>query len=123
MVVVAAQQNRGPGPVDTGDLDLAQVLGAPPAAGTIYIGAAIMDTADRDDATLVLGAVSLWIDGAVKWGPTDIQCGLHDRNGTPVVPSFAWGYGGAGATTCRITFTLPKRIRIGLDVSTAPMVR
>lgn len=123
MVVVAPQQNRGPGLVDTGTLNLATVLGAPPAAGTIYIGTAIMDVADRDDPTLVLGQVALWIDGAVVWGPTDMPCGIKDRNGNPIVPIFAWGYGGAGATTCRITLTLPKRIRLGLDVSTVSMVR
>lgn len=123
MVVVANQTNRGPGEEDTGTLDLAQVLGAPPQPGTIYIGTAIMDAADRDDPTLVLGDVALSIDGAVVWGPTDFPCGGRDRNGNPIVPTFAWGFSGDGATTCRITFTLPKRIRIGLDVSTVPMVR
>jgi hypothetical protein len=123
MVVVANQQNRGPGLVDTGTLNLATVLGSAPQPGTIYVGAALMQAADRDDPTLVLGQVSLYIDGAVVWGPTDMTCGGRDRNGNPVAPSFAWGYSGAGATTCRITLTLPRVVRLGLDVSTTPMTR
>lgn len=123
MVVVANQTNRGPGVVDTGTLDLATVLGAAPQPGTMYIATSILPPADRDDPTLVLGQASLYIDGQIVWGPTDCRCGARDRNGSPIAPSFAWGYGGAGATTCRITLTLPRVVRLGLDVSTTPMVR
>jgi hypothetical protein len=123
MVVVANQQNRGPGLVDTGTLTLATVLGAPPQPGTIYIGTIILSPADRDDPTLVLGQTTLYIDGQIVWGPSDMQCGARDRTGTPVVPSFAWGYGGAGATTCRVTFDPSRRVSIGLDISTQPMAR
>jgi hypothetical protein len=122
MVVVAPQQNRQ-GFVDTGTLNLATVLGAPPVAGTRYIGTAILAAADRDDPTLILSQLALLIDGRTVWGPTDMPCGQTDRNGTPVVPTFGWGYSGAGATTCEMTFTPSRRVSIGLDLSTQPMVR
>jgi hypothetical protein len=122
MVVVANQTPRS-GAVDSGTQNLATVLGAPPVPGTVYVGTLILDPADRDDPTLVFGAVSLFINGAVVWGPTDLACGSTDRNGQPHVLSFAWGNSGFGATTCRITLTLPRTVRLGLDVSSQPMVR
>jgi len=123
MVVIANQTNRGPGLVDSGTQNLATVLGSAPQPGTVYIGTFILDAADRDDPTLGFDQTTLSIDGAVVWGPIDLTGGRTDRNGNPVSPSFAWGYGGAGATTCRITVNLSRRVRLGLDVSTAPMVR
>lgn len=123
MVVVANQTNRGPGLVDSGTQNLATVLGAPPQPGTVYIATFILDAADRDDPTLRFDQATLFIDGVAVWGPTDLTGGAKDRHGNPISPSFAWGYGGAGATTCRIATTLSRRIRLGLDISTTPMVR
>lgn len=122
MVVVANQTPRS-GAVDSGTQNLTTVLGSAPVPGTIYIGTLILDPADRDDPTLTIGAVALSIDGNVVWGPSDMACGGHDRNGNPVVPSFAWGNSGFGATTCRVTLTLPRTVRLGLDISSQPMVR
>lgn len=123
MVVVAPQQNRGPGLVDTGTLNLATVLGAAVQPNTLYIGKAILSPADRDDPTLALGQVTMYIDGSPVWGPTTLPCGAKDRNGNPVVPSFAWGSSGAGKTTVRVTFTPSRVVSIGLDVSTSSLVR
>jgi hypothetical protein len=122
VVVVATQTNRGPGVVDTGTLTLATVLGAPVQPNTMYIGTFILSAADRDDPTLLLNQLTLYIDGAIVWGPTDVRCGQTDRNGTPVAPTFGWGSGGAGALTCRVTFDPSRRVSIGLDVSTRSMV-
>jgi hypothetical protein len=121
MVVVASQTNRGPGLVDTGTLDLAIVLGAPVQPGTEYIATTILDAVDRDDPTLILGQVTMYLDGQIVWGPTDLHCGLTDRNGNPVSPGFFWGFGGAPKTTVRVTFDPSRRVRIGLDVSTRPI--
>jgi hypothetical protein len=123
MVVVVNQANRGPGLVDSGTQNLAAVLGSAPVPGTVYIGTLILDAADRDDPALVFGQMALSIDGQVVWGPTDCPCGAKDRNGNPIVPSLAWGNSGFGATTCRVTFNASRRVRVGLDVSTQPMVR
>lgn len=123
MVVVVNQANRGPGLVDSGTLNLATVLGGPPQPGTIYIGTFVLDAADRDDPTLGFGQTTLYIDGVPVWGPTNLFGGTKDRHGVAISPSFAWGYSGAGATTCRITMNLSRLVRIGLDVSTTPMVR
>lgn len=123
MATVVNQTNRGPGVIDSGTLDLATVLGGAPQANTIYIGTVILDAVDRDDPTLVMAATTLYIDGQIVWGPTDMTGGMKDRNGNAISPHFEWGYGGAGAATCRITMDLSRRVRIGLDVSTTPMVR
>jgi hypothetical protein len=55
VVTVAPRQNRGPGLVDTGTLNLATVLGSAVQPNTIYIGAAILLPADRDDPTFTSG--------------------------------------------------------------------
>lgn len=124
MAVVAAQQNRGPGVVDTGTLDLAVVLGAPVQPNTLYIGTAIMDAADLADPTLTF-PFQLWLDGQLVRDET-WSGGVLDKNGNPSPPRFGWGQSGVDAvamTTARIVLDLPKRIRIGLDVSTTSPVR
>lgn len=123
MVVVVNQTNRGPGFVDSGTFDFSQILGDNVQPNTNYVCTLILDPADRDDPTLVFSQVTLILDGEVVWGPSDMPCGLKDRNGTPVVPSFSWGSGGNGKATVRITFSASRRVRLGLDVSTTPLVR
>ena len=119
MAAVVSQAQRGPGAIDSGDVQIVGI--GQPTTSTRYILQCLMNPQDVSDPTLTIGQLTMYLDGQVVFGPQDSQCGAPDRNGNFRAP---WTDHSDGQvhTTVRVTANLPRRINFGMDVSLGDMI-
>jgi hypothetical protein len=123
MVVVVPQLTRNAGLLDSGTQNIATLLGAPVQPDTRYILTALMAAADIVDPTLAI-PFEIWFDGVriyfITW-----HGNIPDRDGIVRAPSYGCSPGGdvPVPTTIRLTANQPKRMSLGLDLTSGPVTR
>lgn len=111
MAVIAPKQSRGPGTVGV----TRPATNAHPS--TQYQFTALMDAADIQDVSLVIG-IRLLLDARIVW-QGDWNCGAKDRNGAFIAPNFTYACPESPPTNFRVEADLPRAVNLGLDVTLA----
>jgi hypothetical protein len=116
MATILAQQQRGPGLIDSGNVSVVGQVDT----NTLYIFTALMRAADVADPTLSIEFAVF--EDAQEFMRFIWTGGALDKHGAPQPPRMQYSVGDTLPSTVRFTANLPIRLSFGFDLTLGSVV-